>query len=55
VSSRSVYAGVAEVSIYVGAAARGQGVGRVLVPKLIETAGTEQLILAAIADLQFPA
>src|SRR5438046_1282644 len=36
VSSRCVYAGVAEVSIYVGASARGQGVGRALLPGLIE-------------------
>ncbi len=36
VSSRCVYAGVAEVSIYVGASVRGQGVGRALLPRLIE-------------------
>ena len=36
VSSRCVYAGVAEVSIYIGAAARGQGVGRALLLRLIE-------------------
>lgn len=36
VSSRCVYAGVAEVSIYVGASARGQGIGRALLPRLIE-------------------
>lgn len=36
VSSRCVYAGVAEVSVYVGASARGQGVGRALLPRLIE-------------------
>ncbi|MCA9866135.1 MAG: N-acetyltransferase [Anaerolineae bacterium] len=42
VSSRAVYCGVAEVSIYVAAAARGQGIGRTLLTALIdrsETAG----------------
>lgn len=38
VSSRAVYAGVAEVSIYVAAAARGQGVGKTLLRALIEAA-----------------
>ena len=36
VSSRKVYAGVAEVSVYVGEKARGQGVGRALLQSLIE-------------------
>lgn len=36
VSGRCVYAGVAEVSIYVAAAARGQGVGKALLGALIE-------------------
>ncbi|HEV2704695.1 MAG TPA: GNAT family N-acetyltransferase [Pyrinomonadaceae bacterium] len=36
VSSRSVYAGVAEVSVYVAAAARGAGVGRALLAALVE-------------------
>ena len=36
VSSRCVYAGVAEVSVYVGAAARGRGIGRALLESLIE-------------------
>jgi L-amino acid N-acyltransferase YncA len=35
VSSRCVYAGVAEVSVYVAAAARGRGVGRRLLRRLI--------------------
>ncbi|MBF9222804.1 GNAT family N-acetyltransferase [Hymenobacter ruricola] len=35
VSSRCVYGGVAEVSIYIAAAARGQGVGRALLAALV--------------------
>jgi phosphinothricin acetyltransferase len=38
VSSRSVYAGVAEVSVYVAAHARGQGVGRTLLSRLVRAA-----------------
>lgn len=38
VSSRKVYAGVAEVSVYVAAAARGLGVGTALLRKLIADA-----------------
>ena len=38
VSSRSVYAGVAEVSIYVAARARGKGVGRTLLSRLVRAA-----------------
>jgi L-amino acid N-acyltransferase YncA len=38
VSSRAVYAGVAEVSVYVSAAQRGKGVGRLLLTRLIEEA-----------------
>lgn len=36
VSSRPVYAGVAELSLYVGASARGRGVGRRLLAALVE-------------------
>lgn len=36
VSSRCVYAGVAEVSIYIAAEARGQGVGRQLLTALVD-------------------
>ncbi len=42
VSKRAVYAGVAEVSVYVAAAARGRGVGKALLQALVvasETAG----------------
>lgn len=35
VSKRAVYAGVAEVSVYVAAAARGRGVGRALLEALV--------------------
>lgn len=36
VSARAVYAGVAEVSVYVAAAARGDGLGRRLLAELVE-------------------
>lgn len=36
VSSRCVYAGVAENSIYIGAAVRGQGIGKKLLGALVE-------------------
>jgi L-amino acid N-acyltransferase YncA len=36
VSARPVYAGVAEVSVYVAAEARGRGVGKLLLARLIE-------------------
>ena len=38
VSARAVYAGVAEVSVYVSEGARGQGVGRTLLEALIQAA-----------------
>lgn len=43
VSQRCVYAGVAEVSVYVAAAARGQGVGRLLLSELVARAGRSGL------------
>ena len=43
VSSRCVYAGVAEVSVYVAAAARGLGVGRALLAALIAAAERDGL------------
>jgi L-amino acid N-acyltransferase YncA len=36
VSSRCVYSGVAEVSVYVASAARGRGVGKILLQALVE-------------------
>lgn len=36
VSRRQAYAGVAEVSVYIAASARGQGVGKALMAKLVE-------------------
>ena len=36
VSGRCVYAGVAEVSVYVSVNARGKGIGKLLLKKLIE-------------------
>ncbi|TAI47237.1 GNAT family N-acetyltransferase [Flagellimonas allohymeniacidonis] len=36
VSSRCVYGGVGEVSVYVGALSRGKGVGKALLKKLVE-------------------
>lgn len=41
VSKRRVYAGVAEVSVYVGERARGQGVGKALLAALIEASEQE--------------
>lgn len=36
ISPRAVYSGVAEVSVYVATASRGQGVGRALLERLVE-------------------
>ncbi|MEO0560490.1 MAG: N-acetyltransferase family protein [Chloroflexota bacterium] len=41
VSGRCVYAGVAEVSVYVAAAARGRGVGKTLLKALVNTSEAE--------------
>jgi phosphinothricin acetyltransferase len=43
VSSRCVYAGVAEVSIYVAPTARGHGVGQLLLKALIEASEAQQI------------
>jgi L-amino acid N-acyltransferase YncA len=43
VSSRCVYAGVAEVSIYVAARARGQGIGLALLSALVEASERENI------------
>jgi L-amino acid N-acyltransferase YncA len=43
VSSRCVYQGVAEVSVYVAAAARGQGVGKVLLQTLVNASEQDNL------------
>jgi L-amino acid N-acyltransferase YncA len=53
VSDRCVYAGVAEVSVYVGAAARGRGVGRALLDALIE--GSEREGIWTLQAGIFPA
>lgn len=52
VSGRCVYAGVAEVSLYVAAAARGQGVGRALLAALV--AQSEQQGLWTLQASIFP-
>lgn len=52
VSSRCVYAGVAEESIYISASARGQGVGKRLLAALIEE--SEQAGLWTIQTGIFP-
>ena len=52
-SSRRVYAGVAWESVYVGADARGQGVGRALLEALIpasEAVGLWTLLAGVLAD-----
>lgn len=43
VSARKVYAGVAEVSVYVGAGFRGRGVGRLLLEALVRASEAEGL------------
>ncbi len=43
VSGRCVYAGVAEVSVYVAQAARGQGVGRALLAALVTASEQHEL------------
>ncbi len=52
VSDRCVYAGVAEVSIYVGAKYRGQGIGRALLEAL--TAASEKLGIWTLQAGVFP-
>jgi phosphinothricin acetyltransferase len=52
VSDRCVYGGVAEVSVYVAAAARGRGVGRALLSALVE--GSEQAGLWTLQAGVFP-
>lgn len=52
VSGRCVYAGVAEVSVYVGTASRGQGVGRALLAALV--AASEQRGLWTLQAGIFP-
>jgi phosphinothricin acetyltransferase len=52
VSSRPVYAGVVEHSVYVGAAARGRGVGRALLEALI--ASTERAGIWTLQSGVFP-
>lgn len=43
VSSRCVYGGVGEVSVYIAAAARGRGVGRTLLKELVDLSEQEGL------------
>jgi phosphinothricin acetyltransferase len=52
VSGRCVYAGVGEVSVYVGAEARGRGVGRALLQALVE--GSESAGLWTLQAGIFP-
>jgi L-amino acid N-acyltransferase YncA len=52
VSSRPVYRGVAEVSLYVAAADRGSGVGRALAEALVEA--SEQAGVWTLEGLIFP-
>lgn len=43
VSSRCVYAGVAEVSVYVSSSARGKGIGKALLNELVKESETHKL------------
>lgn len=52
VSTRRVYAGIAEVSVYVGAKFRGQGIGRALLEALI--AASEQHGIWTLQSVVFP-
>ncbi len=52
VSSRCVYEGVAEVSVYIAAAARGQGVGKALLGALV--AASEQEGIWTLQSSLFP-
>jgi len=52
VSSRCVYTGVAEVSVYIAAAAKGQGVGKALLLALI--AASEQANIWTLQASMFP-
>lgn len=52
VSKRSVYSGVAEVTIYVTQAARGKGIGRALLEALIEA--SEQIGIWTLQASIFP-
>ena len=52
VSSRPAYAGVAEVSVYVAAAARGRGIGRALLEALV--AGSEAAGIWTLQAAIFP-
>jgi L-amino acid N-acyltransferase YncA len=52
VSARAVYAGVCEVSVYVAAAARGQGVGKKLLQALVQA--SEELDIWTLQASIFP-
>ncbi|HSS21892.1 MAG TPA: GNAT family N-acetyltransferase [Pyrinomonadaceae bacterium] len=52
VSARSVYAGVTEVSVYVGESARGRGIGRLLLEALIKE--SEQVGIWTLQASVFP-
>jgi len=52
VSRRNVYAGVAEVSVYIAAEARGQGIGNKLMEALIEASETNGVCQTPIWTLQ---